>query len=55
MLSHATKEMGYGWGFGVHEAMDQAGALVGPLVWRSSCQGKGTTSLPFWCSLLPPG
>jgi MFS family permease len=32
MLSHATKQMGYGWGFGVHEALDQAGALIGPLV-----------------------
>ncbi len=32
MLSHAAKEMGYGWGFGVHEALDQSGALVGPLV-----------------------
>ncbi len=31
MLSHAAKEMGYGWGFGVHEALDQSGALVGPL------------------------
>jgi MFS family permease len=32
MLAHATKEMGYGWGFGVHEALDQFGALAGPLV-----------------------
>ncbi len=32
MLSHAAKEMGYGWGFGVHEALDQFGALAGPLV-----------------------
>jgi len=32
MLSHATKEMGYGWGFGVHEALDQFGALFGPLL-----------------------
>ncbi len=32
MLSHAAKEMGYGWGFGVHEALDQLGALIGPLV-----------------------
>lgn len=31
MLSHAAKEMGYGWGFGVHEALDQFGALFGPL------------------------
>jgi MFS family permease len=32
MLSHATTEMGRGWGFGLHEAMDQTGALVGPLI-----------------------
>ncbi len=32
MLSHAAKEMGYGWGFGVHEALDQFGALCGPLI-----------------------
>jgi len=32
MLSYAARGMGYGWGFGLHEAMDQAGALVGPLV-----------------------
>ncbi|HVB46290.1 MAG TPA: MFS transporter [Streptosporangiaceae bacterium] len=32
MLSHAAKEMGFGWGFGVHEALDQFGALFGPLL-----------------------
>jgi MFS family permease len=32
MLSQATKEVGHGWGFGLHEAMDQAGAMLGPLV-----------------------
>ncbi|HET6725830.1 MAG TPA: MFS transporter [Gammaproteobacteria bacterium] len=32
MLSHATQTMGRGWGFGLHEAMDQAGATVGPLI-----------------------
>lgn len=32
MLSHATKEMGRGWGFGLHEAMDQIGAVAGPLL-----------------------
>ncbi len=31
MLSHAAKDMGYGWAFGVHEALDQSGALFGPL------------------------
>lgn len=32
MLSHATKQIGRGWGFGLHEAMDQAGATLGPLL-----------------------
>jgi predicted MFS family arabinose efflux permease len=33
MLSHAAKHVGgYGLVFGIHEAMDQAGAVVGPLV-----------------------
>lgn len=32
MLSHATNEVGRGWGFGIHEAMDQIGAILGPLV-----------------------
>lgn len=32
MLSHATHRTGRGWGFGLHEAMDQAGALLGPLL-----------------------
>lgn len=32
MLSHATKEVGRGWGFGLHEAMDQIGATLGPLI-----------------------
>jgi hypothetical protein len=32
MLSHAGKVMGgYGWVFGLHEAMDQFGAMFGPL------------------------
>jgi hypothetical protein len=31
MLAFAAKEMGYGWGFGIHEALDQFGALFGPL------------------------
>lgn len=32
MLSHATASMGRGKGFAVHEALDQVGAVVGPLV-----------------------
>src|SRR5437763_9879078 len=31
MLSHAAREMGYGWAFGVNEALNQFGALLGPI------------------------
>ncbi len=32
MLSHAATSTGIGWGFGLHEAMDQGGATLGPLI-----------------------
>ena len=32
LLSDATKEVGHGWGFGLHTAMDQTGAVLGPLL-----------------------
>ena len=32
MLSYATQHMGHGWGFGLHEALDQLGAILGPLI-----------------------
>jgi MFS family permease len=32
MLSHAAGQTGLGWGFGLHQALDQTGAVVGPLV-----------------------
>ncbi|HEY3779295.1 MAG TPA: MFS transporter [Rhizomicrobium sp.] len=32
MLSRAGEEIGQGWAFGLHEALDQTGALIGPLV-----------------------
>jgi MFS family permease len=31
LLSEATQHVGHGWGFGLHAAMDQAGAVAGPL------------------------
>lgn len=31
MLSYATKKTGRGWGFGIHESLDQIGAVIGPL------------------------
>ncbi len=32
LLSEATGKIGHGWGFGVHAAMDQTGAVIGPLL-----------------------
>jgi MFS family permease len=32
MLSHAANQTGLGWGFGLHQALDQLGAVAGPLV-----------------------
>lgn len=32
MLSYATQHTGRGWGFGLHEALDQLGAITGPLI-----------------------
>ena len=53
MLSHATKEMGYGWGFGVHEALDQSGALVGPLVVAAVLALRGEYQIAFAVLLVP--
>jgi MFS family permease len=32
LLSAATAEVGHGWGFGLHTALDQTGAVLGPLL-----------------------
>jgi len=32
ILSHATMQVGRGFGFGIHEALDQVGAIIGPLI-----------------------
>lgn len=53
MLSHAAKEMGYGWAFGVHEALDQFGALVGPLVVALILALRGNYRLAFAALLIP--
>ncbi len=53
MLSHAAKEMGYGWGFGVHEALDQFGALFGPLVVAVVLALRGDYHTAFAVLLVP--
>lgn len=32
MLAHAGSQIGTGWAFGLHEALDQAGATISPLI-----------------------
>ncbi len=32
MLAEAGEQIGQGWAFGLHEALDQSGAMIGPLI-----------------------
>ena len=47
MLSYATKSVGRGLGFGIHEAMDRCGALIGPLVVLGVLTHAGSLRLAF--------
>jgi len=53
MLSHAGSEIGFGWAFGVHEAMDQFGALFGPLSVAAILAWRGSYRLAFAALLVP--
>lgn len=53
MLSHATSQVGSGWGFGFHEAMDQVGAILGPLMVASILYIKGSYQMSFAFLLIP--
>jgi predicted MFS family arabinose efflux permease len=53
MLSHAAKQMGYGWAFGVHEALDQFGALFGPLTIAGMLALRGDYHLAFAALAVP--
>ena len=53
MLSHAGKEVGYGWAFGVHEALDQSGALFGPLLVAAVLAFRGEYRIAFAVLLVP--
>jgi MFS family permease len=42
IISSAGSSMGRGWAFGLHEALDQIGALVGPLIFTAAvAMGEG--------------
>lgn len=53
MLSHAAKQIGYGWAFGLHEAPDQFGALFGPLAVAGVLAIRGDYRVAFAALLLP--
>ena len=53
MLSHATQQTGRGWGFGLHEALDQVGAVLGPLVVAVVLAVRGSYQMGFSILLAP--
>ncbi len=53
MLSHAAHEMGRGWAFGIHEAMDQVGAIIGPAIVAGVLAWKGSYAYGFGVLIIP--
>jgi MFS family permease len=53
ILSHATKQVGRGWGFAIHEAMDQIGAIIGPLLFTLVFLLNGSYENGFALLLIP--
>ncbi|HUZ32692.1 MAG TPA: MFS transporter [Xanthobacteraceae bacterium] len=54
MLSHAGKQIGgYGWAFGLHEALDQFGAMFGPLAISAVLLRNGDYHEAFAVLLIP--
>lgn len=53
MLSHATSSIGHGKGFGVHEALDQIGAVTGPLIVGAVYYFSGSYHKSFGILLIP--
>ncbi len=54
MLSHAGHQIGgYGWAFGLHEGLDQLGALTGPLVVAAVLARRGDYHRAFAVLLIP--
>lgn len=53
MLSHATSVVGRGWGFAIHEAMDQIGAMTGPLIVTAVLAFKGSYAFAYGVLAIP--
>lgn len=53
MIAHTGQQLGAGWAFGLHEALDQTGAMIGPLIVASVLYFKGTYQESFAYLLIP--
>jgi MFS family permease len=53
ILSHATKQVGRGLGFGIHEAVDQIGAVIGPLIFSAVALLTGGYREGFFILWIP--
>ncbi len=53
MLSFATKQVGRGFGFGLHEALDQIGAVTGPLLVSAVLFFQRQYTVAFACLAIP--
>ena len=53
MLAHASAVVGVGRAFGLHEALDQSGAIVGPLVIAAILAAGGSLKLSFALLAVP--
>jgi predicted MFS family arabinose efflux permease len=54
LLSGATASVGHGWGFGLHTAMDQTGAVLGPLLMVAAVAREANFA-PAFVRLALPG
>ncbi|WP_129671789.1 MFS transporter [Candidatus Chloroploca sp. Khr17] len=55
LLAYATKTIGHGKGFGLHEALDQIGAVAAPLLLAAVLAWQGSYELAFALLLIPGG
>src|SRR4051812_36456350 len=55
MLAHASAEMGRGYAFGLHEALDQVGAMTGPLLIAATLAVGGDYRVAFGLLAIPGG
>jgi MFS family permease len=53
ILSNVTIHVGRGWGFGIHEFLDQIGAVIGPLIFSAAYFLRGDFRVGFILLIIP--